>query len=185
MRPEKILCIGTTFVLGGLELRPMPMHRGLLRPQKLYSWRGTAICSKAHSSRNSSWNSRGGRVKPESQALYCGDVRKRHQKKPAVRELERDPPRLKGARHRRLFVGPTPIGWSPEQAVFWSHDPCTRYPVVVIFPVSPVPRGPEITIAGTKGLLVHGQFRRVNEIGARTNLLAIESWLLVNLGARG
>jgi hypothetical protein len=30
----------------------------------------------------------GGRVKPGSQALYCGDVRKRSKRKPAVRELE-------------------------------------------------------------------------------------------------
>src|ERR1700732_1117132 len=56
-------------------------------------------------------------------------------------------------------AAPTPIGWSPEQTGFRSHHPCTRYPVVVIVGVSPVPRGPEITIAGTKGLLVSGKFR--------------------------
>jgi hypothetical protein len=57
-------------------------------------------------------------------------------------------------------AAPTPIGWSPEQTGFRSQHPCTRYPVVVILGVSPVPRGPEITVGGTKGLLVYGQFRR-------------------------
>jgi hypothetical protein len=53
-------------------------------------------------------------------------------------------------------VVPTPIARSPEETDFRSHDPCTRYPVVVVLGVSPVPRRPDITIAGDGRLLVHG-----------------------------
>ena len=51
---------------------------------------------------------------------------------------------------------PTPIGWSPEQTGFRSHYPCARHPVVIVVGVGPVPGCPEITIAGTKRLLVDG-----------------------------
>src|SRR5579864_2359822 len=59
-------------------------------------------------------------------------------------------------------AAPTPIGWSPEQARFRSHHPCPRHPVVIveIVSVSPVPGCPEIALAGTKRLLVDGEFRR-------------------------
>src|SRR5579864_8527768 len=60
----------------------------------------------------------------------------------------------------KSVAAPTPIGWSPEQAGFRSHHPCTRHPVVIVVGVSPVPRCPEITVAGTKRLLIDGQFRR-------------------------
>jgi hypothetical protein len=58
-------------------------------------------------------------------------------------------------------AAPTPVGWSPQETDLRSHHPRTRHPVViaVVFGVTPVPRCPEITVAGTKRLLVDGQFR--------------------------
>src|SRR5271157_4432486 len=68
-------------------------------------------------------------------------------------------------------AAPTPIGWSPEQTGFRSHYPCPRHPVVIVevIGVSPVPRCPEITIAGTERLLVDGKFRR-SEVDGYANL---------------
>src|SRR5271157_5364530 len=68
-------------------------------------------------------------------------------------------------------AAPTPIGWSPEQTGFRSHHPCPRHPVVIVevIGVSPVPRCPEITIAGTERLLVDGKFRR-SEVDGYANL---------------
>src|ERR1700719_2079993 len=57
-------------------------------------------------------------------------------------------------------ASPAPIGGSPQQTGFRSHHPRARYPVVVVVSVSPVPRGPDITIAGNGRLFVNGQFRR-------------------------
>src|SRR6202165_6030801 len=59
-------------------------------------------------------------------------------------------------------AAPAPIGWSPQETDSRSSHPRTRHPVViaVVFGISPVPRCPEITVAGTKRLLVNGQFRR-------------------------
>ena len=57
-------------------------------------------------------------------------------------------------------AAPTPIGRSPQQTAFRSHHPRARYPVVVVVSISPVPRGPDITVAGDGRLLVNGQFRR-------------------------
>jgi len=59
-------------------------------------------------------------------------------------------------------AAPTPIGWSPKQAGLRRHHPRTWHPVVivVIISVSPVAGGPEITLAGTKRLLVDREFRR-------------------------
>src|SRR3984893_5287678 len=52
-------------------------------------------------------------------------------------------------------AAPTPIGWSPQETDFRSHHPRTRHPVVIVVGISPVSGCPEITIAGTKGLLVN------------------------------
>jgi hypothetical protein len=59
-------------------------------------------------------------------------------------------------------AAPSPIGWSPEQSRFRSHDPRARHPVVafVSVGVGPVPRCPKITIAGTEWLLVDRQLWR-------------------------
>jgi len=59
-------------------------------------------------------------------------------------------------------VAPTPIAWGPEETGSRSHYPCTWHPVVIAFvlPVSPVPRGPDITLGGDGRLLVHRQRRR-------------------------
>jgi hypothetical protein len=57
-------------------------------------------------------------------------------------------------------AAPTPIGGSPQQTAFRSHDPGTRYPVVVVVSISPVPRRPDITIAGNGRLLVNREFGR-------------------------
>src|SRR3984893_4250358 len=57
-------------------------------------------------------------------------------------------------------AAPTPIGGSPQQTAFRSHHPRARYPVVVFVSVSPIPRGPDITIARDGRLLVNRQFRR-------------------------
>jgi hypothetical protein len=59
-----------------------------------------------------------------------------------------------------VIAAPTPVGWSPEQTAFRNHHPCTRHPVVIVVSVSPVPGCPEITLTGTKRLLVDGEFRR-------------------------
>src|SRR5579864_1005136 len=53
-------------------------------------------------------------------------------------------------------VAPRPVWRSPEEARFGSEDPCARYPIIVIVVVAPcpVPRRPDIAVAGTDRLLV-------------------------------
>src|ERR1019366_3363338 len=57
---------------------------------------------------------------------------------------------------------PSPPSWGPEQADCRGHDPCTGHPVIiaVVVVVIPVTGRPQVAVAGTKRLLVHGQRRR-------------------------
>src|SRR5579871_324637 len=59
-------------------------------------------------------------------------------------------------------AAPAPIGRSPEQSGFRSHDPCSRHPVVavVIAGVSPIAWCPDVALAREQRLLIHGQFWR-------------------------
>src|ERR1700730_18254704 len=57
---------------------------------------------------------------------------------------------------------PTPIAWRPKQTDFRSDHPRTGHPVVIIITPSPIPRCPEITVAGANRLLVDGQLRRAD-----------------------
>src|SRR6202795_3202015 len=60
------------------------------------------------------------------------------------------------------FAAPTPIGGSPEETDFRSQHPCARHPIIIVevVPVGPVARGPYISFARTKGLLIDRQRRR-------------------------
>src|SRR5579862_517923 len=57
---------------------------------------------------------------------------------------------------------PAPISGRPEKANFGSHNPCAGHPVIVVEIIAPcpVPGCPEISIAGTNGLLIDRQWRR-------------------------
>src|SRR5512133_2650678 len=50
----------------------------------------------------------------------------------------------------KSVASPTPVARGPEETDFRSHHPGTRHPVVIakIIGVSPIPRCPEITLAG-------------------------------------
>jgi hypothetical protein len=77
MRPEKILCIGTTFVLGGLELRLGANTQRFISTTETVQLARDSNLFKSAQLGKLLMELRGGRVKPESQALYCRDVRKR------------------------------------------------------------------------------------------------------------
>src|ERR1700680_763947 len=64
-------------------------------------------------------------------------------------------------------VIPTPIAWGPQETDFRSHDPRTWHPVIIalVLAVSPVPRGPDVTLGGGGRLLVYGQRRRGDRNG--------------------
>jgi hypothetical protein len=59
-------------------------------------------------------------------------------------------------------VAPAPIAWSPEEPGSRSHYPRTWYPIIIAFAVSPVSRGPDVTLGGTRRLLIHRQRRRAD-----------------------
>jgi len=59
-------------------------------------------------------------------------------------------------------AAPTPIARRPEEPRLRSHDPGTGHPIVIAVGVSPVARGPEITLGGDGWLLIHRQRGRAN-----------------------
>ena len=54
---------------------------------------------------------------------------------------------------------PTPIARRPEQADRRRRRPCSWHPVVAVRTVGPVAGRPDITVAGTRRLLINGQHR--------------------------
>src|ERR1035437_1343611 len=67
----------------------------------------------------------------------------------------------------KSVAAPTPIGWSPQETDFRRHHPSSRHPVVIVdvVIVGPVARGPEITVAWTKRLLIDRQCGRADPNG--------------------
>src|SRR5208337_1162224 len=67
----------------------------------------------------------------------------------------------------KSVAAPTPIGWSPQETDFRRHHPSSWHPVVIVdvVIVGPVARGPKITVAGTKRLLIDGQRGRADPNG--------------------
>src|SRR5580704_637442 len=80
---------------------------------------------------------------------------------PAIKPYGRPPiPRVE----EECIAAPTPPAWGPEETNLGSQHPRARYPVVigsVVIPI-PIPRRPEITVAGADRLLIHRQCRWAN-----------------------
>jgi hypothetical protein len=57
----------------------------------------------------------------------------------------------------KSISAPSPICGSPEKPYFWSEDPSSRHPIIIVKVVAPAPvaRGPNVTVSGTDGLLVN------------------------------
>jgi len=66
---------------------------------------------------------------------------------------------------KKPAAAPTPIVRGPEVADLRSQHPCSRYPVIAAISPSPVPRSPDIAVAGAKRLVVDGQCRRRDSNG--------------------
>ena len=57
-------------------------------------------------------------------------------------------------------AAPAPIRRSPKIANLRSEDPRAGHPVVILAIPRPITGRPDITVAGTDGLFIDGQFRR-------------------------
>jgi hypothetical protein len=59
-------------------------------------------------------------------------------------------------------VVPSPIGWSPEVTRFRSEDPSAWNPIIVVVIVvpGPIPRGPNVSLAGAQRLFIDRESRR-------------------------
>src|SRR5215831_1715187 len=52
-------------------------------------------------------------------------------------------------------ISPAPITGRPEESRFGYQNPCSRYPEEPVIPVSPIAGCPDVSLTGTKRLLVY------------------------------